>query len=198
MIHMFPRAAVAAAMLSLSALAQAPYRGAQPTIPVNVRFSATEANAPPGTCGCFFLTGGAADVAFRLTPTLSAVMEVSGQTVAHVNGTTRGLSTITLLAGPRYTVPMRRVSIAGQALFGAVHGFDAAFTAGPSHNDTSTNFGMALGGFAEINLTQHLALRAAQVDYVQTNLPNGADNRQRNIRLGAGLTLRLPLPASRR
>lgn len=186
-------AIVASALFHVAARSQA----RPEAIPVNVRFSATKANAPPGSCGCFYLTGGAADAAIRLVPALSAAIEVSGGTTAHVAGTTRGLSTITLLAGPRYTLPLRRVSLVGQALFGAVRGFDADFTVGSARADTSTDFAMTLGGFVEVPVTRTLSLRLAQVDFVQTNLPNGLDNRQRNIRLGAGVTFRVPLPARR-
>ncbi len=167
-------------------------------LPVNIRFAATRANAPPGACGCFFLTGGAADTAFRVLPNVAVAVEAGGNTVDRVAGTTRGLSTITLLAGPRYTLPLRRLSISGEALFGAARGFDADFSTGTKHADTSTAFGMALGGFAEIGLSRAFSLRVAQIDYVQTNLPNGADNRQRNIRVGAGVTFRVPLPTGRR
>ncbi|MGI4756738.1 MAG: hypothetical protein ACRYGF_07810 [Janthinobacterium lividum] len=168
------------------------------TLPINVRFAATEANAPPGTCGCFFLVGGAADAAFHVLPRTSLAVEVGGNTVDRVAGTSRGLSTITLLAGPRYTVPLRMFAVSGQALFGAARGFDADFTVGSRHQDTATTFGMALGGFAEVQVARSLRLRVAQVDYVQTNLPNGLDNRQRNIRLGAGVTFLVPLLSSRR
>lgn len=167
-------------------------------LPVNIRFAATKANAPPGSCGCFFLVGGAADAAFAVLPHISLAAEVGGNTVDRVAGTPRGLSTLTLLAGPRYTLPFRRVSVSAQALFGAARGFDADFTNGTRRADTATAFGMALGGFAEYQLSRAWSVRLAQVDYVQTNLPNGFDNRQRNIRLGAGVTFRVPLPLSRR
>lgn len=167
-------------------------------LPVNFRFAATKANAPPGSCGCFFLVGGAADAAFAVLPRVAVAVEVGGNTVDRVAGTTRGLSTLTLLAGPRYTVPFRRVSVSAQALFGAARGFDADFTNGTRRADTATAFGMALGGFAEYALSRAWSVRLAQVDYVQTNLPNGVDNRQRNIRFGAGVTFRVPLPTSRR
>lgn len=167
-------------------------------LPINVRFAATRANAPPGTCGCFFLVGGAADAAFRVLPGVSVAVEVGGNTVGHVAGTARGLSTITLLAGPRYTVPVGRLALSGQAMFGAARGLDADFSTGTRRTDTATAFGMALGGFAEVHFSHAVSLRVAQVDYVQTNLPNGIDNRQRNIRVGAGVTFRVPLPTSRR
>lgn len=171
--------------------------GHEVDLPVAVRFLAAEANAPPGTCGCFWLKGGAIDAALPLLPRLSAAIEVAGVTVDRVPASPRGLSEITLLAGPRYTMPARHASISAQALFGAVRGFDSDFVVGANRADTSTNFAMALGGALEFRVSRHLSLRAAQVDLLQTNLPNGADNRQRNIRVGAGIVLHVPLPASR-
>ncbi len=171
-------------------------------IPVALRFSALEANAPPGSCGCFWLSGGAADTTIPLLPRLSAAVEVGGETAANVPDTTRGLSEITLLAGPRYTLPLGRVSggrvsVAGQALFGAVHGFDADFFTGSAHAQTATAFAMALGGFVEMPLTHALSLRAVQVDMLQTNLPNGAGDRQRNLRIGGGIVFHVGLPSAR-
>ena len=52
-------------------------------------------------------------------------------------------------------------------------------------------FAYALGGGYELPLTPTILLRPVQVDYLQTNLPNGSDNRQRNIRLSAGIVLQL-------
>ena len=184
-------------MLTQAARAQAAPGGRAVTIPVAIRFVTTEANAPPGACGCFWLRGGAADAAIPLLHRLSAEVEVAGATVDRVPASTRGLSEITLLAGPRYTVPLRHASISAHALFGAVRGFDADFVVGANRADTSTNFAMALGGALEVRLTGHLSLRAVQVDYLQTDLPNGVDNRQRNIRAGTGIVFHVSLPASR-
>ena len=182
-------------MLSSAAVSQAP---ADHPLAVGFRFSATRAQTVPGTC-CFYLEGGAADAALPVLPHISAALEAAGGTTKLVPGTTRGLSVITLFAGPRYTQPLgRHLSFAGQALFGAARGFDADFSTAAGTADTDTAFGMALGGYAEYQLSRSLRLRVAQVDYVQTNLPNGADNRQRNIRLGAGITFAIPLPQSRR
>ncbi len=166
-------------------------------IPVAIRFIATEANAPPGTCGCFWLKGGAVDAAIPVLPRLSAEVEVAGVTVDRVPATSRGISEITLLAGPRYTLPLRHANISAHTLFGAVRGFDADFVVGANRADTSTNFAMALGGALEFRVSRHFSLRAAEVDFLQTNLPNGTDDRQRSIRLGAGIVFHVPLPATR-
>jgi hypothetical protein len=177
--------------------AQAIRNSSSTTIPIGIRFVASEANAPPGTCGCFWLKGAALDAAVPVLPHLSAQIEVAGVTVSRVPASTRGLSEITLLAGPRYTLPLHRFDVSAHALFGAVRGFDSDFVVGANRQDTSTNFAMALGGAAEVPLTHSLALRALQVDYLQTDLPNGTDNRQRDIRIGAGIVLHIRLPSTR-
>jgi hypothetical protein len=166
------------------------------TIPIGIRFVATQAHDTAGTAS-FFMTGGAADAAVPILPRLSAAVEIAGTTTARVPSTSRGLSTITLLAGPRFTQPMRHVSLSAQALFGAVHGFDADFTAGTNHADTSTAFAFAVGGFVDVPLTHTLAIRAVQIDYLQTQLPNGTDNRQGDLRVGAGLVINISLPSKR-
>lgn len=166
---------------------------------VGLRYSTTAANAPPGSCGCFFLQGAAIDASVPILPRLRAVVEAGGSTIDSVPASTRGLSEITLLAGPRYVLPMHRWRINTQALFGAVRGFDSDFiVSSTTHTDTSTNFAMAIGGSVEVPITHTILLRPIQIDYLQTNLPNGVDNRQRNIRIGAGLTFRIHLPESRR
>ena len=186
------------ALLLWAATAHAQAAGARGGgIPVSLRLVATEANAPPGTCDCFWLKGGAADAAVPLLPRLSAMVEVSGVTVDRVPASTRGLSEITLLAGPRYTLPLRHASVSAHALFGAVRGFDADFVIGANRADTSTNFAMAFGGAVEVPISHRLSLRLAQIDFLQTDLPNGAGDRQRNVRVGAGIVFHVPLPASR-
>ncbi len=161
-------------------------------LPLAVRFSATEANSPPGSCGCFFLLGGAADLALPLPRGFAIDMELAGEHAGNVPGTARGLSTITLMAGPRYRIGLPGLqSVFGQALFGAARGFDADFRRNANAVDTATAFAYAVGGAYELTLTRTLTLRPVQVDYLQTNLPNGSDNRQRNVRIGGGFVIQL-------
>lgn len=172
--------------------AQVPGRQPASALPLTVRFAATEANSPPGSCGCFFLLGGGADLALPLHRRFTVDVELTGQHAGSVPGTTRGLSTITLLAGPRYRIALPRLqSVFAQALFGAARGFDAEFRRGANAIDTATSFAYAVGGGYELPLTARLSLRPVQVDYLQTNLPNGSDNRQQNVRLGAGIVVQL-------
>jgi hypothetical protein len=166
-------------------------------IPVAVRFIGIQANSPPGTCGCFWLKGGAADLTFPVFDRLSATVEVAGVTVDRVPASSRGLSEITLLAGPRYTIQRKPVQFSVHTLFGVVRGFNADFLVGSRRTDNTIGFAMASGGAVEIPLRRHMALRVAQIDYMQTNIANGADNRQRNVRIGAGIVFHAPSVALR-
>ncbi len=193
--------AILVCLLCITAVGRAQVRSnaPAPTLPLAVRFAATEANSPPGSCGCFFLLGGGMDIALPLHRNLTVDVEAAGQHTGSVPGTDRGLSTITLLAGPRYRIGLPRLQgVFAQALFGAARGFDAQFRRGNNAVDTATSFAYAVGGGYDLPLTPRLTLRPVQVDYVQTNLPNGSDNRQRNIRLSAGIILQIPTASLRR
>lgn len=185
------------ALCLISAVAHA--QGRDTALDVSLRYVATEANAPPGSCGCFVLQGAGMDASVPLAPRFRAVVDVAGATVSRVPSSPRGLSEITLLAGPRYTQPLGRLRLNVQALAGAVRGFDSDFVVTTNtHADTSTKFAMSIGGSMDLPVSSAIGVRAIQVDYLQTNLPNGSDNRQRNVRFGAGLVLRFHLPTSQR
>lgn len=99
----------------------------------------------------------------------------------------------------RYSMALgTRQGILAQAIFGAVRGFDADFRRGNDATDTATAFAYALGAAYTYRASRIVDLRLAQLELVQTNLPNGAGNRQRNLRFGAGLSFRVPLGIARR
>ncbi len=187
------------AMGTAAARSQAPPNDAPPSVRVGLRYAATRANSPPGSCGCFLLQGAAVDATLAVHGGLAVAVEAAGNHASFVPGTSRQLSTITLLAGPRYIASLgAHHNFFAQALFGAVRGFDADFRRGTDAADTATAFAYAIGGAYELRLTRTIAVRPVQLDLIQTNLPNGADNRQRNLRFGAGISFRVPLGIARR
>jgi hypothetical protein len=67
-----------------------------------------------------------------------------------------------------------------------------------SHNDgiaqltgTENNFAMAAGGGIDFKLSRHVSVRPIQAEYFMTKIPDGLNNRQDNLRIGAGIVLRL-------
>lgn len=67
-----------------------------------------------------------------------------------------------------------------------------------SHNDgiaqltgTENNFAMAAGGGIDFKLSRHVSVRPIQAEYFMTKIPDGLNNRLDNLRIGAGIVLRL-------
>lgn len=161
-------------------------------IEVSIGYSYLHANQGPGQCGCFNLNGGSAEVAFYVDRGFSAVADLSGEHSGSVNGGPQGLSLVSFTAGPRFTYPVRRrYAPFAQALFGGVHGFDSSFPVIPGPTASANSFAMLAGGGLDIRLKSYLAIRPIQADYFLTHLPNGLNDRQNNLRLTAGLVLRL-------
>jgi len=159
---------------------------------VGVGYTGIGANSPPGSCGCFFLHGGSADAGFGLVHGFDGVIQISGTQSGTVPGSLRGLSMITLMAGPRYTHGIGRLlRMEEHALFGAVRGFDAEFRRGEDATDTMTATSMAFGGSLLLPLGRRLFIRVAQVEYLSSWLSNEGNNHQNNIRFGAGFVLRI-------
>ena len=169
---------------------------------VALHYTATRGNSPPGSCGCFYLQGAALEAALPLSRSFSATLEVAGNHAGLVPSTARALSTITLMAGVRYTRTFGlRSEPFVQGLAGAVRGFDAAFPQSSGTNDTAdtaTGLALALGGGYAFRLTRAVTLLPVQVDFVQTNLPNGVDGRQRNLRFSTGVRFHVGFGLSRR
>jgi peptidoglycan-associated lipoprotein len=109
-----------------------------------------------------------------------------------VNHGVQGLSLISFTAGPRFAFTFhRRFAPFAQGLFGAAHGFNSYFpvTAGPT--GTATSFAMIAGGGFDVRIARHLAFRPIEADYFLTRLPNGVNGAQNNLRLSAGVVLRI-------
>lgn len=78
------------------------------------------------------------------------------------------------LLGPTVTANFGRSAVFGHALFGAARssvsaGFSVPIIGGVSTGlNSATAFAMAFGGGVDIGITDHIAIRAAQVDYIRT------------------------------
>ena len=165
--------------------------------PVTLAFnySYMRANAGPGNCGCFHLSGGSAEAAFHAWRSFSVVAQVSGEHAANTNVQGQPLSLALVTAGPRFTYPLHHSRLAPfvQGLAGAVHGFDAPFpTSAGSEAFAATAVAVLLGGGIDISLRRHVGIRAFEADYGLTHLPNAVNDRQNLLRLSAGVVFRWP------
>jgi hypothetical protein len=175
--------------------------GGIPPIDIAATYTAEHAKISPSDCGCFWLQGGSAEANVYLFRGLSATAELTG---SHVGNITPGVevSQIAVMGGPRYTFgtsrltdrifgSQHRTSFFGEALFGGVHAFDGVYPSSTGLKDSASAFSMQVGGGFNVRLARNFALRAFEVDYVRTSLPNGTTDSQHDLRLAAGITYQI-------
>lgn len=167
-------------------------------IDIGISYNAERAKIAGVPCGCFWLQGGSADGTIKLYRGVGATISVSGQRASAVTAGV-DLSKFSVMAGPRYTLGVSRwtsrylgeehsASVFGEALYGYVHGFDSLFPSATGVRTSANSFSMQIGGGMNVNLGRGLGLRALQLDYVRTSLPNSTSNVQNDFRLGVGIT----------
>jgi hypothetical protein len=98
--------------------------------------------------------------------------------------------------GPVFRIPMKKVSVFGETLFGGSDtngygNFEKAIDAGGGTLSVSGSqhpFSMAVGGGLDINVSKSVAIRVAEVDYFLTRYTNPitSTNNQNNFRYIAG------------
>ncbi len=143
----------------------------------------------------FSLNGGRADVLLPLSKNLGVAAEFSGMRSGGIPGAGTGLTLLTYMAGPRFSVRLRRshqrqVVPFAQVLFGGTHASDGLFPNGLSVTSTANSFAMSAGGGMQVGVTHRLSVRVIQAEYLYTRLPNLFDGYQNNYRVGAGVVVR--------
>jgi peptidoglycan-associated lipoprotein len=99
---------------------------------------------------------------------------------------------MTYLLGPRVTHKAGHgTTVFAQTLFGGAHGFDGYFPTATSSSSSANSFAFSAGGGVDLRLSQRIALRVLQADYLYTELPNARGDRQNNPRIGGGIVVRL-------
>ncbi len=102
------------------------------------------------------------------------------------NGSFAG-GVFTYLLGPRVNFRRGKVTPFAQALFGGVRTTDGI----AQSTGTENNFAMTAGGGIDCKVSRHVSVRPIQAEYFMTKIPDGLNNRQDNLRIGAGVDLRL-------
>jgi peptidoglycan-associated lipoprotein len=139
----------------------------------------------------FWMQGGSMELATDVWKGFGIAVDITG---LHTNSVGSGgvpLSLITATFGPRYRWhPSHRVSLYSQVLTGEANGFDSVFPT-PSGVDMSANsLALQMGGGMDYHLSSHLAFRVVDAEWLRTQLPNGTNNIQNTLRLGAGVVFR--------
>jgi len=128
------------------------------------------------------LNGGSASVSFDPNSWLGIVADFGGY-----HGGANGINgdVYTYMFGPKVTYrENEKITPFVQGLFGGAH-----VSAGSAFGSANA-FSMALGGGVDWNATQHLGVRLVQAEYLLTKFNDGANNRQNNARISAGVVFR--------
>jgi peptidoglycan-associated lipoprotein len=160
----------------------------QALLEVGGGYTYVRANAPPGGCGCFSLNGGNGWLAFNATKSIAVVGELGVQHASNVLGTGADLTLTSYSFGPRYTVRrFGRLQPFAQVLLGGAH---ASGSLAPGSSGLAGSANAFAGGGLDVRLSEHFSLRAFEADYYFTKFGNGVNDRENNLRIGAGIIFR--------
>jgi hypothetical protein len=174
-----------------------------PRAEVSLAYSATEANAGPGQCGCFFMNGASAEGNFRTYRGYTTVVDVTAAHIGQIQNTGQPFSILMVTAGIRLNFRFghqredgwdsyHRIKPFVQGLAGFAHGFDSSFPDKAGFiQPTSNSFALLAGIGVDLKYRRHLSFRLIQADYGYTRLPNLAGNDQNLLRISTGITIHL-------
>ena len=155
---------------------------------VSGQFQFTHANAPPGQCGCFWMTGGGAEIHRSFTQAWGAAIDVYYAENGQINNTDEQISVFNALAGPRYTYhTYNRYTPYGQALAGVSRVGSNYY----AYKTGETALAAQAGIGVEVWLTKHISAVPFEADWVFSRAVNGVNTRQNNLRVGVGVVYRM-------
>ena len=170
---------------------------ALPRAEVSFAYSATEMNAPPGHCGCFFTNGLSAEGNFRTYRAFTTVVDVTALHTGSIHNTGESFNMIMATGGIRlnYRIGGGRFYYFKpfvQGLAGMAHGFHSAFPDSAGFiQPTANSIALMAGIGVDYKYRRHLSFRVIQADYGYTGLPNLAGNDQNLLRISSGITIHL-------
>ena len=133
--------------------------------------------------------GFAASIVGNVNDWFGVKAEISGQfTRLHDAGITEKINHHSYLFGPQFSIRKNKtVTPFVHAMFGVSRIRTETNEFGPTISFTDKSFGMALGGGLDIRLNDTVAIRAFQIDYLQTHFFNETQNKGR---IAVGVVLR--------
>lgn len=144
----------------------------------------------------FWLKGGSSEAAITVWRNVGVAGKLIGEYASNVNQSV-GLSKVALMAGPRYTADLSRFArpilhqhrsaMFLESLFGGAHAFDSIFPGAKGTTSSASSFSMLMGGGLDVGLKHGFGIRALELDWVHTALPNNAGNSQNDLRLAFGI-----------
>ena len=150
------------------------------------RFNVNASAAGGAPSETFNGNGGGVQLEYNSNHWLGVVGDLAGYgATATTNGALVG-GAFTYLFGPRVNVRHGKITPFVQTLFGGIWTTD-----GIGQSGSENNFAMTAGGGIDVKVSRHVSIRPVQAEYFMTKLSDGLNNRQDNLRVGAGIVVRL-------
>jgi hypothetical protein len=158
---------------------------------IAITYNASRADVISGNS--FWMQAGSVQMHGQFWHGLGVVADVAGLHTNSINDSGVGLEIVTATFGPRYTWSPRgaRYSLFGQALAGEANGINSTFPGISQAVSAADSLAVQLGGGVNLTMKPHIAIRVFEADWLRTQLPNSTTSVQNNLRLGAGIVLRL-------
>lgn len=139
----------------------------------------------------FWLEGGSAELGLNLWHGFGPAADLTGGHTSSIGSSGVPLALVTATFGPRYRWhPGKQISVYAEGLFGVASGSGSVFPSSTGTKSSATSFASQISGGVDYRLSRRFAVRALDIGYLHTALPNGTDNVQNLFRVGAGLAVR--------
>jgi len=161
-----------------------------PRFDISGGFNHINANAPPGQTDYFGLNGGYVSGDFYLTDWLSLGGEFTAGHANDISLLGQDLTLFTYMGGPKVSRTGHRLVPYADVLFGGAHGSDSYFPTATSSTTSASSWAVSAGGGLDVSLTRRFAIRAIDVDYLRTALPNGTNDAQNHLMVSAGVVIK--------
>ena len=155
-----------------------------------VGYNFIRANAPPADCGCFSMNGTFIGANYNLNRWFSVAAEGTAGHATKISSLGQNLTLTTFMGGPRVSWVHDRYIPFAQFMAGGAHGSGSYFPSGSSSTSSSTGFALAAGGGLDFNLSERLAIRAVDAEFLHTDFPNGINTSQNQLQISGGIVLR--------
>jgi outer membrane immunogenic protein len=158
---------------------------------IGANYTYERTNVVPG-CDCFSMNGGGAQVEYGLRPHLSLLGDFTATHQGGITPDNYDLTQFIFAGGIRYrpALSFHHIQPFGDLLFGAAHS-TGSLSPDNTGFGSSTAFAFQTGGGVELRLNRRWTLVPVQADYLLTTFSNGADDHQNDLRISAGIMVRI-------
>jgi len=159
--------------------------GETPALEIGTNYDFFHANAPPGACGCFSMSGGGGTLVFNAPHGISAVADLSGGHAGAVDGTSQNITLFNYVFGPRYSYRhLHHVTPYVEGLVGR-----SMEISNYAYVQQATALAVLGGGGVSMPITKLIGWNV-EADYVYSKLPNAVNDNQSTLRVSTGIFFR--------